>query len=310
MVNEGFKEKFLTENYPNEKTRGKVERAFKLAVGPFEDEYGKDLSEFTPEEINNLFRDERSGSFRTLETMFPFYRHYAKFVEKEKGIKNDYLSSLKYNDLRKIVPEKIKQDGEKVLTKEMVLWACDTLRNPRDKVLILGLFEGISGKQFSEFIEIRPEDVHDHEVYIRSRDIYLPISDELSEFFKEAMAAETYNYTQIQRKRVVNLIKGDEIAIKVPEGKASPVVTLKTTIARVSNMCQDLGEFTVSNLKYSGMAHKIVSLVNKRMTPKRAYEINRDLLMEEYGVERIDKPRLFRMINYLLEEEEEVQNNE
>lgn len=307
MFNKELKEKFLEENYSNPATKAKARGLFKSTIDNFENKYGKDLSEFTPEEINGLLKDKSSGSFKTLETLFPFCRQYARFIGEETGVRNDYLITLSYDDLRNIVPEKMEEDGSRAISREVVLGVCTTLENPRDKVLVLGLFEGISGKQMSEFLEIRPEDVFDHHVYIRSRDLDLPISDALSQYFKDAMKAERYEFVQVGRYGETDLIKGDEVAIKILDSKVDPLRGLRAVMARVSSTNRDLGEFTIPTLRYSGMANKIIETMDdRRISVERAYDIKRPRLLKEYGLERINKPKLFRMLDHLLEEREKL----
>ena len=76
--------------------------------------------------------------------------------------------------------------------REQILAFCKRLPNARDRAVLLSVFEGIYGKLSSEIIQIRPEDVLDHGIYLQGRNTVFPASKELIEFYRESFRAGSF----------------------------------------------------------------------------------------------------------------------
>lgn len=305
MLKKELKRRFVQEQYEKESTRNTALVALNKPR-KMEEELNKDFCEFTKEEIISFFQRPESGSYYTLEMSLPYYRLYAKFASKELGIQNDYLMNVTLNDLKELSAEKIEKEKSRALSRKEILDICSLLNNPRDQVILLGSFEGISISDPNEFLEIRPEDVHEDYVYIPSRNYKLKISDELAKYFKEAMKAETYEYFGLVREKKINLIKGDEVAIKILED-VDPDRSIRVTLKKITSLVEGeyKGFLTIPNLKYSGIANKVVEFMDDRQIPlNTAYKICRPILMQEFGIDRLSKPKILGLAEYLLKERE------
>lgn len=86
------------------------------------------------------------------------------------------------------------QGGTKVtpLTRKDILEICNQLESPRDKALLLGVYEGVCGDRFVELTNLKPEDIKNGKVYIESRDDEIPISKELEQYFRDAYEKENF----------------------------------------------------------------------------------------------------------------------
>lgn len=309
MFNEELKGRFVTENYDKESTRNTILVALNKSE-KFEQKLNKDLSEFSEEEINAFLKSKDSGSFPTLQTAVAYYRQYAQFVAQETGIKNDYLMNINLDILKRVVPDKIKEENSRFISRKNLLKFCSALKNPRDKAILLGIYEGISVTNPNEFLDIRPEDIHQNYIYIPSRDFKLRASKELIQFFQEAMKSDRYEYMGLLRApKKIALVDGDRIAIKVPED-LDPEMSVRSVLKRVSNLTDEVGDLTIPNLRKSGMVDKIIKEMDEHHTNlKTAYKICRPVLCQEYNVDEVKRSTLFRVAEFLIEERERERKN-
>lgn len=312
MFNEELKRKFVNENYAKATTRNTALVGLNKS-SKMEEELNKDLYEFTKEETIDFFKSPESGSYTTLETTLPYYRQYIKWVSKEIGIQNDclndYLLNLTLNDFKELLKDKIEKEKSRAISRKEILDICSTLKNPRDRAILLGTFEGISISDPNEFLEIRPEDVKENYLYLRSRNYNLAISKELSQYFKEAMNQDTYEYIGYMRGKKIDLIDGDEVALKIPKD-INPDQSIRATIKKASALSAYKGDVTIPNLKYSGMADKLVRYMDEQeLTLKGAYKVYRFQLMKEFNINRIQRPKIMGLAEFLIKEREEEKEN-
>ena len=108
----------------------------------------------------------------------------------------------------------------KVVSKSTILNWVDQLENPRDKFILLGLFEGIKGKDFCELANLRPEDVNGNIVKLcTSRTI--EISDKLKHIIEECIEEKIYYSTSGKEKKIMPLIDRGYVIKDYPNTKES-----------------------------------------------------------------------------------------
>lgn len=306
MLNKELKNEFTEETYQGSVTKANVKAKFASSIGVAEDKLNKDLYEFSKEEIIQFLRDPESGIFSTLVAALPIMRKYAQYIEKKLGVRNEYLiATLDIPELRRVAEEKIDYENSLAVTRDEILAVCEMLKNPRDKAVILGIYEGIAGQKLNDFLEIRPEDVQDNYIYLISRDIRFPASPQLIQYFRDAMREERYEYLATEKSRSLELVDGDKMALKTPKS-IDPHRALRSSITRAANLSWLGQEMTLTNLKYSGMAHKVIEEMDKsQISLKRAYNAIRGRLLEEYGLERINRKKLLGVTEVLLKRRDE-----
>ena len=135
-----------------------LERRFKQTA-KYENELKKDLSNFTYDEIINFYKRLNSTS---LDSLFVMNSHFTMYTDWciQKGLVRDnknYFSKLK----REVLKECLNKDltKKRIVTRGIVLKWVNELSNPKDQFILLGLFEGLKGKDFCELSQLRQGDI-------------------------------------------------------------------------------------------------------------------------------------------------------
>ena len=155
MYNKEYKERFMAER----ENREYLECQFKK-VSFMEFELNKDVSNFTFYEIIEYYKLLNTCSLeylRVLNSQFSLYTQWCLQQNLVNDSQNHYLE-VRTEDYDNCVNKTLV--NLKVIPKKLVLDWVDSLQNPRDKFILLGLFEGIKGQDFCELGKLKPEDVH------------------------------------------------------------------------------------------------------------------------------------------------------
>ena len=159
----------------------------------FENKFGKDLSQFTEEEILEGYREESSWNslafFRNVNIRFSHYTNWYKENIDEQTV-NAY-SEIPMSSLASIALGKQKID---IVTRKDLDLICAALVNPRDQYSIVALFEGLRGSHYSEILDLRINDV-DFEnltVFVERRGKSIKISQKLADIISNAYKTYTY----------------------------------------------------------------------------------------------------------------------
>ena len=139
-----------------------ITRAFKKFAA-YEDKYKKDLSMFTIKEILDTYIALKIDSFDLLSNMNSQLNAYTEWCLSYgkyhypalKGLKINNYSSIHSNELHALIGTK---EADKIITREELLDMARKLPNPSDAFILLCLFEGLRGRDYSEIREIKWED--------------------------------------------------------------------------------------------------------------------------------------------------------
>jgi len=159
----------------------------------FEIEFGKDVSEFTSEEISKMYSDDKK--FKTLNVLIvknSQYNRYANWATDGNSSFAEYTRDV----LRRFV--NIEDRNKKIVTREDVLEVVDSFINYSDQLLVLGIFEGLKGNNFRDLLNIKIQNVNFtiNTVDIESRlDGFVHISDKLAGIIKKCMSERGYTNT-------------------------------------------------------------------------------------------------------------------
>ena len=125
-----------------------------------ESELDKDLSNFTVYEIIEYYKMLNISSLDTLFVMNSQFSMYTQWCLQKNIVKDNQ------NHFLEMTMEHLKECLNKALvdmkfvSRETVLSWVDQLPNPKDQFVLLGLFEGLKGKDFCELSKLRPEDIN------------------------------------------------------------------------------------------------------------------------------------------------------
>ena len=144
MYNEGIKNAFLQKaEQDGEEHLLKRKYVFEK-TNPFENEIGKDIALFTKQEISNMYI-RWDISLTSLYVTHSFLRKYASFYSKQNGTKCDILT-MTQSEVKESYSKKEMENVEKNnFPVRDFINRIDALKNPADKFLLYGLFQGVRG---------------------------------------------------------------------------------------------------------------------------------------------------------------------
>ena len=173
-------------------------------VEKFEIEKQKDCCEFNLEEILEMFSRFDARSVNVLENSVTYLRAYGNYmVYNQHTIENNYNTVTKDMLAECIDPEIIKQ---KFLSKTEIDELVAQLFNYSDKALILGLFNGISGKNMEDLVSLREDMISDDgKVLILNSGKSIEIDEDFREILLKAFAEdELISMGETMKVRKVN----------------------------------------------------------------------------------------------------------
>lgn len=258
----------------------------------FEEEYGKDLSEFTTPEILSAYKFQMFGSIETLLTLntqlkkytaYCLYRNLVKdgqnhFNEMDKDILNDCISKYAFE--------------LSILSREQLEEEIENLYNPSEKFMALAYFEGLRGKDSCDLIEARVEQIKGNEFHLASGRT-LEVSDLLIKYAIES--ANEYEYipyrlSDRERNWQLTFKADDERVLKNLYNANSTEIkaqkrNLNTKLIRIKDYL-GLEAISITSLRESGRIDLLKRLMEKGdyLSFRACYIENRDLIEYRYGV--------------------------
>lgn len=191
MFNEKQKMEYIEENKnTNLLLQGEMPRVFRKTES-MEIELGKDISAFTMEQIVAFYKSLFFSSLDSLIVMHGKLSRYASYMLRRNLLPDNqnHFEEIDYEILNSCI--NIGVVKQKVITREKLLEDTDNLLNPGDKFLCLGFFEGICGKAYIDFAELKMEDFDGNEVHLASNRTLI-VSDLLVELAKQTNEEMTY----------------------------------------------------------------------------------------------------------------------
>lgn len=301
MKNPELKQKYLDSIEVNDNTRYTYNSSIQ-SFGSYEDKVGKDFAEMTEQEVLDYLRSPDSGNSMTAATRLGVIRRYVQFYSEETGHKSEFLDTLLAKDKRvkEILGEKELEELGEPITHQDLMDMVSAIPNPRDRAIILSLYEGLYGKNFSEILEIRPEDVKQSKIYVRQRDKNVSVSPELIAMYRQAM--HTNIYTNPSDKRKIELVDGENMALKKLEGQKNEGRAISYLISKLAFIYNFPETFSVTNLRYWGLANYLAErAIRDEVDAKAIYSRYRVAVLEQYNLTRIPKERTINMVQKTIE---------
>lgn len=177
--NPHIKEMWLSEvdldKYPN----GFWDVLFKK-YAPIEEEFGKDLSNFTKTEITSAYKRQNYKSFETLMVININLKNYTKWAMQHAIVEDgmNHYDDFTHEQLLSCVNQR--QLKGSILTRDELLNGIRELNNAVDAFMLLALFEGIRGKRCEELINLTIDDFDfDSKTVSLCSGRTIPVSNEL-----------------------------------------------------------------------------------------------------------------------------------
>ena len=193
MFNENIKQKFIQYKDETVILWSSTLKALFNRTEPFEEKLNKDVCNFTVSEITNMFKTLDYYSYNSLAMDVSRLSQYTNWCM-TKGLSIDnqnHFMEITPKTTASLINKKITE--MRVVSRDDVLEWCMEIPNPSDQFILLGLFEGINGKQHTDYIDltIHDFDFEKHTVNLPGRG-RINISGLLCEFAIDAN--DTLNY--------------------------------------------------------------------------------------------------------------------
>ncbi len=224
-------------------------------------ELNKDLSQFTKEEILDFYTKIHTASVLILENINSQMAKYTSWT----GYSENSYKSIDLYDLNNCIDTH--KVNEMFIKRKDLLSLCEQMMNPRDKMVVLGLFEGIKGQNYCEFACMKNEDFDfdSKTVYLRATDRTINISDELAEYIQQTIETDVYfPITQRSKRTNYEFKKGSGYVLKPFYNQ----VNFKDEYRRGRNiyvaLVRNLKYFEIENLSAQSIFESgIIYFVNK-----------------------------------------------
>ena len=264
-----------------------------------EEELDKDLSNFTVYEIVEYYKLLNISSFDTLFVMNSQFSMYAQWCLQKSLVKDNqnHFLEMTLEHLKDCLNKALVD--MKIVTREMILNWIDDLPNPKDQFVLLGLFEGLKGKDFCELSKLRPENIKGNiAILCTGREIHL--SNKLLKIISDCVIEDKYYSISGNGTKVMPLLDKGFVIKDYPNARVDVSDfqagrKIYNSITRILNYF-DVGSFMTANSVFE--SGKI------QMIKERAKELNiscKDYIYSNY-IEEVEKrynSKIVRSIFYL-----------
>ena len=258
-----------------------------------EEELCKDVSNFTVYEITEYYKMLNASSFDTLFVMNSQFSMYTQWCLQKNLVKDNQ------NHFLEMTLEHLKECLNKALfnmkfvNRETVENWVDLLPNPKDQFILLGLFEGLKGKDFCELSKLRPEYIKGNVATLcTGREIEL--SDKLLKVISDCIVEDTYYSISGQGIKTMPLLDKGFIIKDYPNARGDVSDfqlgrKIYNNVTRILNYF-DVGDFMSANsISESGKLH---------MIKERSKELNmscKDYIYSNY-VNEVEKKFNYKIV--------------
>ena len=259
MYNEDAKKDF-EQNYESVTCENFFKMLFNK-VEPYENLYEKDVCNFVKSEIIEMLRSFASSSIGTLRMTVSILRTYTQWsCDNQQSIDNiNHYDEIKTEDIIGCVNTTVLKS--KIISKEQLDNHMKYLINPCDRALLLGLFEGLSGRECNELYNLYKEDmdVKESTVYLKETDRTVKVSREFINYALQSIDMYEYNLLTDGGDRDIHLRKTDRSVFKARTNAS--VDTIEGFGRRIQNKLRiirqylDIPALSTVTLVNSGIIH-------------------------------------------------------
>lgn len=184
MYNKELKLQYIDDNeYLNLQLRTIMLQAFE-STEPLEDSLQKDVSNFTVKEIIAYYKTLCTASLERLMVLNSQLSRYTNYCLNNYSVQDNQNHYLEIDvDILKTCLNVGKIEAS-IVTREELLADIESLPNPSERFLVLAIYEGILGKQYSELANLNIRQFHDGIVDLGTRQ--LTVSNELVKLAEES----------------------------------------------------------------------------------------------------------------------------
>ena len=249
----------------------------------FEEELNKDLSNFTVYEIVEYYKMLNISSFDTLFVMNSQFSMSTKWFLQNCMVKDNqnHFLEMTLEHLKNCLNKALV--NMKIVSRDTILNWVDQLPNPKDQFVLLGLFEGLKGKDFCELSKLRPEDIKGN-IATLCTEREIELSDRLLKIISDCVVEDKYYSISGNGTKVMPLIDKGFIIKDYPNARGDVSDfqlgrKIYNSITRILNYFDVLNFMTANSIAESGKL---------QMIKEKAKELNmtcKDYIYSNYIIE-------------------------
>ena len=248
-----------------------------------EEELDKDLSNFTVYEIVEYYKMLNISSFDTLFVMNSQFSMYTQWCLQKSLVKDNqnHFLEMTLEHLKDCLNKALV--NMKIVSRDTILNWVDQLPNPKDQFVLLGLFEGLKGKDFCELSKLRPEDIKGN-IATLCTEREIELSDRLLKIISDCVVEDKYYSISGNGTKVMPLIDKGFIIKDYPNARGDVSDfqlgrKIYNSITRILNYFDVLNFMTANSIAESGKL---------QMIKEKAKELNmtcKDYIYSNYIIE-------------------------
>lgn len=218
MYNAEYKKRFISEREAETiLSKGYLECQFEK-VSSMEERLEKDVSNFTFYEIIEYYKLINTYSINVLQVLNSQFSLYTQWCLQHNLVNDgqNHFLEMRLEDYDKCINKTL--FNLKVVDRKTVLNWVEQLQNPRDQFILLGLFEGIKGKDFCELANLKPEDINGNILKLCTGRT-IEISNKLKYIIEDCISEEVYYSVSERDNRKFPLIDRGYIIKDYPNTK-------------------------------------------------------------------------------------------
>lgn len=218
MFNQELKERYIQEKSETVTLPSNYLECQFNKVEKTEIELGKDVCEFTAYEIIEYYKTLNISSLESLAVMNSHFSMYTQWCLQSNIVRDNqnHFLEIDLEQIKKCINKIVFK--KKIVSREQIVNWCDQLPNPKDQLVLLGLFEGMKGKDFSDFVNLRPQDIHGNRLKLfDGRE--LVVSNKLLKYIKESIKETIYYSSSGGQTKVMPLVDKGYVIKSYPNTK-------------------------------------------------------------------------------------------
>lgn len=218
MFNQELKERYIQEKSDTVTLPSNYLECQFNKVEKTEIELGKDVCEFTAYEIIEYYKTLNISSLESLAVMNSHFSMYTQWCLQSNIVRDNqnHFLEIDLEQIKKCINKIVFK--KKIVSREQIVNWCDQLPNPKDQLVLLGLFEGMKGKDFSDFVNLRPQDIHGNRLKLfDGRE--LVVSNKLLKYIKESIKETIYYSSSGGQTKVMPLVDKGYVIKSYPNTK-------------------------------------------------------------------------------------------
>lgn len=255
-------------------------------VQSIERDVGKEITEFSQEEILNMFRKFNLTSVNTLQNYNNYLRAYCDFVVYKTNNGTNHFTGINKEMLKTCIDEDIRKN--KYITYEHLKQIEEDLLNYTDAAILECLWNGIAGKELSDLTHLEMEQLDENKMEISLKSgkvikIYTRLYKLLDGAFKET---DLVCYGETTRVKKVNGY-GKLYKVRDNAYKDSDSVRFRWVYRKIMIIREYVGlpNMSMKTLQGSGMLYYIKQGMEKTGLGFREFLGTKsgEKIMEQYG---------------------------